>query len=96
MTEHEQIVDELKQKTTLLLARFQQLERENYDLRAKLEARGTEIVDLKSKLDQKNSEYEALKTAKVLSVSDSDIEHTKERLAKMIRDVNRCIAVLKQ
>lgn len=96
MTEHEQIVDELKQRIMLLLARFQQLEKENGDLRAKLDAQNTEKIGLQAKLDQISSEYEMLKTSKVLSVSDTDIERTKERLAKMIRDVNRCIAVLKQ
>jgi hypothetical protein len=32
--------------------------------------------------------------AKMMEISDGDLEGAKERLAKLIRDVNRCIALL--
>lgn len=96
MTENEQILGLLQAKVVQLLSRFQQLEKENGDLRLLLESKEKDIQRLQADFDKKCSEYETLKAAKVLSVSDTDIERTKEKLARMIRDVNKCIAVLKQ
>lgn len=83
-------------KIIQLLDRFQALEAENAGLRSKLDDCEARALQLKADYDQKCSDYEALKVSKVLSVSDDDIERTRARLTKMIRDVNKCIAVLKQ
>ncbi len=96
MTENEQILGLLQAKVAQLLSRFHELEKENAELRAGLEAKAQLVGHLQAELDNKCSEYDELKAAKVLSVSDTDIEITKDKLARIIRDVNRCIAVLKQ
>lgn len=96
MTENEQILSLFQARLTQLLLRFRQLEMENADLRAKIDAKDRIVEKLQDDFARKCSDYDILKTAKVLSVSDTDIERTKERLASMIRDVNKCIAVLKQ
>ena len=36
----------------------------------------------------------SLKTAKMMEITDGDLESAKARLARMIRDVNKCIAIL--
>lgn len=96
MTENEQILGLLQAKVAQLLSRFHELEKENAELCASLEEKAKLAERLQAELDKKCSEYDELKAAKVLSVSDTDIEHTKDRLARIIRDVNKCIAVLKQ
>ena len=52
----------------------------------------------KAELSQLNSElqkqYDNLKLAKIISVSDSDLDNAKKRLAKLVRDVDKCIALL--
>lgn len=96
MTENEEILGLFQAKLTQLLHRFRLLEMENADLRAKIAEKENNAAELQAELDRKSSDYDVLKTARVLSVSDTDIERTKERLTKMIRDVNKCIAVLKQ
>lgn len=35
-----------------------------------------------------------LKTAKMIEITDGDIESAKNRVAKLIRDVNQCITLL--
>lgn len=96
MTENEQILGLLQAKVAHLLSRFNELKKENAELRTGLEEKARLAERLQAELNAKCSEYDRLKTAKVLSVSDTDIEQTKDRLARMIRDVNKCIAVLKQ
>jgi hypothetical protein len=53
-----------------------------------------EIKTLQEKLEQKNRDYQSLKMAKMMEISDGDLQGAKDRLAKLIRDVNKCIAIL--
>ena len=36
-----------------------------------------------------------MKMARMMEITDGDLEGAKERVAKLIRDVNKCIDVLK-
>ena len=53
-----------------------------------------EIQNLKSKLAQADENYNSLKMAKMLEITDGDLEVAKARVSKMIRDVNKCISLL--
>ena len=39
-------------------------------------------------------EYEILKTAKTLSLSESDVQQTRTRLSRLIRQIDTCISLL--
>ena len=53
-----------------------------------------DIKGLKDQLEQKSRDYNSLKMAKMIEISNGDLEGAKERLSKLIRDVNKCIAIL--
>ena len=44
----------------------------------------------------RQDDYESLMTAKMLQVSEGDMEAAKARLAKLIRSVNKCITLLSE
>lgn len=94
MTSSEQTLATFQTRARQMVLRYKQLKQENEELYGMVDSRDREIAELKGELEQKNKDYNALKTARMLSVSDGDIEQSKERLAKLIRDVNKCIAVL--
>lgn len=79
-----------------LILRFNELKKENqdlYDMVGGLEAR---IKKLEEKVTQADADYASLKTARMLEISDGDMENAKKRLAKLIRDVNKCITLLSE
>ena len=41
-------------------------------------------------------DYDMLKTAKMLEVSNGDLEATRQRINKLVRDVDRCITLLSE
>ena len=45
-------------------------------------------------MTQAKHDYDSLKMAKMMTISDSDMETTQKRIAKLIRDVNKCITLL--
>ena len=77
-----------------MILRFQELKKENENLQALVEKNGQDIQDLQAKLTQVDHDYNSLKMAKMMEITDGDLEGAKARLTKLIRDVNRCIAIL--
>ena len=77
-----------------MILRFNELKQENKDLYAMGEENEQQIAQLKAKLDRQERDYQTLKMARMLEISDGDLEGAKERLAGLIRSVNKCIAVL--
>ena len=77
-----------------MILRFQELKKENENLQALVEKNGQDIQDLQVKLTQADHDYNSLKMAKMMEITDGDLEGAKARLTKLIRDVNRCIAIL--
>ena len=77
-----------------MILRFQELKKENENLQALVEKNGQDIQDLQAKLTQADHDYNSLKMAKMMEITDGDLEGAKARLTKLIRDVNKCIAIL--
>ena len=77
-----------------MILRFQELKKENNALHVQLQKDEQEIQNLKSKLAQADSDYNSLKMAKMLEITDGDLEGAKARVSKMIREVNKCISLL--
>lgn len=92
----EKTIVEFQTKVRALILQFQNLKKENEELYAMLEKNECDIKQLRQQLLDKQQEFDAFKAAKMLEVSDGDIQSARERLAKLIRDVNKCIAVLSE
>ena len=52
------------------------------------------IKQLQARLEQEERDYNSLKMARMLEITDGDLQGAKDRVAKLIRDVNKCIAIL--
>ena len=87
---------EFQTKVRALILQFQNLKKENDELYAMLEKNEDDVRNLRQQLQDKQREFDAFKAAKMLEVADGDIQSARERLAKLIRDVNKCIAVLSE
>lgn len=94
MTSNEQILATFQTRVRQMILRFQELKKENDELYAMVGKNEEDIAQLKKELEGKIDEYNSLKMVKMLEVTDGDVESVKARLAKLIRDVNRCIAIL--
>ena len=77
-----------------LILRFQELKKENVELYQMLEQNEQTIKTLNAKLAQSERDYNSLKMARMMEITDGDLQGAKERLARLIREVNKCIAVL--
>ena len=94
MNPNEQSLANFQTRVRQMILRFQELKKEGDELRAVIAKNEQEIKDLQAKLAQAENDYMSLKTAKMMEITDGDLESAKARLARMIRDVNKCIAIL--
>ena len=94
MTANEKILATFETRIRQMILRFQELKKENQELYAMIEKNEKGIKDLQAKLEQQQSDYQSLKMAKMIEITDGDLTGAKERLSKLIRDVNKCIAIL--
>lgn len=94
MTHNEKDLSTFQTRVRQMILRLQELKQENQDLYATIDENEQTIEELKTKLTEKERDFEALKMARLVEVSDRDIESAKERVAGMIRNINKCIAVL--
>lgn len=79
-----------------MILRFFEVKKENEDLYTMIDERDKEIVLLKDQLQQAQRDYNSLKTARMLEVTDGDVEGAKKRIAGLIREVNRCITMMSE
>ncbi len=96
MTDNEQALAVFQNRMGEMILRFKELKRENAELYEMVDSSEREIAKLRQMLDEKGRDYDSLKMAKILEVADEDLDATKARLSRLIRDVNKCIAVLKE
>ena len=94
MNPNEQTLANFQTRVRQMILRFQDLKKESNELRTIIAKNEQDMKDLRSKLTQAENDYMSLKTAKMMEITDGDLESAKARLARMIRDVNKCIAIL--
>jgi predicted nucleic acid-binding Zn-ribbon protein len=94
MTANEKTLATFETRLRQMILRFQQLKKENEDLYGMVEKSEQELAQLREKLEQQQNDYQSLKMAKMMEITDGDLTGAKDRLSKLIRDVNKCIAIL--
>ena len=79
-----------------MIIQYQELKNENADLYTMVDERDVKIKQLEEQLELAKKSYESLKLARMIEVSDADMESAKRRLSKLIRDVNKCLTLLSE
>lgn len=95
-TVHDKIINPFATRVRQMLLQYNALKKENASLRKEVMKRDAEIADLKAELELWQAEYDNLKLTKMLEITDGDMETAQKRVAKLIRDVNKCITMLSE
>lgn len=90
----EKIINTFATRVREMILHYQELRKEKQELQRMVSERDTRISELEAQLRQARNDYDSLKMARMVEISDGDMEIAKKRLAKLIRDVNKCITLL--
>lgn len=77
-----------------LLYEYEQLKLKNEKLKAVIRQKDEDIARRENRCGMLEAKYESLKMAKIISARDSETRDTRQRLSKLVREVDKCIALL--
>ena len=94
MEANEKLINTFSTRVRQMLLQYKELQKENNDLYSIVDERDAKIRELTTSLANAKKEYETLMMAKMLEITDVDLESAQKRIARLIRDVNKCINLL--
>ncbi len=77
-----------------LMLSYKALKDENDALKSQVQKREEEIAGLKELASRLQRDYDLLKVARMMQITDGDIEEARRRINKLIKNVNRSITLL--
>lgn len=95
MTEEEILISTFKARVTQLLYQYDELTKRNNELNLLLQKKNAEIEKLKEEVSKEKTNYSNLKMAQMIKIGDDEMHDAKQRISKLVREVDKCIALLK-
>ncbi len=89
-TQEEQLIKTLQTRVRLLMERYRKLAAENEELYGMVDEKEKSIEALQKKKAELERKYETLKLAKMIEIGDNDMKNAKNRLSRLVRDVDKC------
>ena len=93
--EEKRLVSVLEQNVRELIHQYEELGSQNAQLWKQVADDDAIIQKLREQNKQLSEQYANLKIARTLQLSDNDTREAKQRLGKLVREVDKCIAILK-
>lgn len=88
------IVTTLKDKIKKLLSLYHDLKAENAELKKQTEEYKIQVKNKEAELDFLKNKYNKLKLAKSLLASTEDSHDAKIKINRIVREIDKCIALL--
>ena len=95
-TQIKRVIDAGITSIYLVIYLHDELKRENAELKQLLQAKEEECGKVRADYKELENNYTNLKTATTISLNGSDVKETKLRLSKLVREVDKCIALLNE
>ncbi len=94
--EGKQLLSTFETRLRHLIYLHEQQRHENAELKRQLEEKEEAHRRLQADYDELDKRYNDLKTATAISLDGSDVKETKQRLTRLVREVDKCIALLNE
>ena len=89
------IIIRLETRVRQLIMQQKELQDEQAQLHQQLSKKDEEILQLQIQNEELNKQYSRLKMAKYIDMADNDVKDMRGRIRTMVRDIDRCISMLK-
>ena len=90
------IMNEFEGKLHLLIHEYKQKNELNKELSRLIEEKENTLKELQMRCVALENSYNNLKQARIISLSDSGLEGAKEKITRLVREIDRCIESLKK
>ncbi len=76
------------------MSEYQSLQEQNAELKAELERKHTDLMHAHQDVLELRKNYDHLRIARNLGISQEDRNESKQRINKMVREIDKCLALL--
>lgn len=94
--EEKKLLSTFEARLRHLIYMHDELKRENAQLKQSLSAREEELAKVQAEWEASKQDYADLKAATAISLNGGDVRETKLRLSTLVREVDKCIALLNE
>ena len=92
--QEEQALHLFETRVRQLILSYQKLAKDNQRLQLELVEKQQALDEALAQNQQLNMDYNNLKLARMMTVNGEDLQSAKNRLSRLIREVDKCIALL--
>ena len=92
--EEEKALHTFETRIRQLILAYRSLLAENAELYTMVGEYEHQLEEAKAEIELHKKNYANLKLAKMIEISDDELKNAKQRLAKLVRDVDKCIALI--
>ena len=89
------IIIRLETRVRQLIMQQQKMQEEQGRLQKQIADKDEEILRLQIQNEELKEQYNRLKLAKYIDMADNDVKDMRGRIRTMVRDIDRCISMLK-
>lgn len=89
-------INQFATRVRQMILQYQSVTKQNEDLCRQVAEQQERIAKLEVQLQQQRNDYDSLKLARMVEITDGDMQSAQKRLAKLIRDVDKCITLVNE
>ena len=89
------IIIRLETRVRQLILQQKEMQEEQEKLCQQISERDEKILSLQVQNEELKQQYSRLKMAKYIDMADNDVKDMRGRIRTMVRDIGRCISMLK-
>ncbi|MCE5331713.1 MAG: hypothetical protein LLF95_06190 [Bacteroidales bacterium] len=91
---YEELINAFESKLRKLISEYKSLQDQNAELKAELDRKHTDLMHAHQEILELRKNYDHLRIARNLGVTDEDRNESKQRINKMVREIDKCLALL--
>jgi hypothetical protein len=93
--EHSKLLVDLEVRIKQVLFLCDSLKEENVRLKAEIRLGRNRLDETAKEMEQLKAKYDSLKVARTITAASVDVDTAKTTLSKLVREVDKCINLLK-
>ena len=90
------VIANFEEKLHRLVYEYKQNVERNKELTAMVQQKENALKELELRCVALEKNYNNLKQAKILNLNDNAVDETRDRISKLVREIDRCIESLKK
>lgn len=93
---YQPVIESLWMRIETLIAKYESVSAENNLLKQQLEQYKTDINQQKETINELEARIDRLQLTEAFVASTSDVDEARRRIARLIREVDKCVALLNE